>query len=162
MVKHKPGMITFQKLVPNTNYYLSLATAVNIEKGKNYILTYEVKGPATGKYTVRIADPGDHMDRNVNPVNHVIHVGTVTENWETVELPFTGKFDTKSIWYKKIQMLRKTNKLSDGRTPFKDQNKFAAIKPENSDRPCESTLSFFIGLLRGDVSFRNVSVKEVP
>ncbi len=159
-VKHKPGEISFSNLVPLTAIYLSMTTALDIEKGKKYLLSYEVKGPATGSYGLSIGDMGDPQKRDVKPVMHFRTKGKATEKWEKIEHAFTGAFNTRSTWYKKIQMLRKSCKLSNGQTRV-DRGKLRALKPENSELPCRSSLLLTLGALRGEISFRNFSVKEV-
>lgn len=154
------GELSFSGLSFLTKYYLSLSQAVEIKKGVNYKLSYEIKGPAKQNYVIRIGDPGSTAD-DIKPTLHYLGTKlTVSAEWQTVEQEFVGKFDTDRNWYRKVNKARKYNTLDKkgvARTPRLADK----IKVDPEDRPCTTFLSFYLGSLEGRFAIRNISITEV-
>jgi hypothetical protein len=161
VIKRIDGGLEFTKLSFLTHYYYSLSTAVKIKEGVKYTLSYDIKGPATKHYFVRLGDPGDTNDENVKPVWHYFGANlSVPTDWQTITVPFVGKFDTQTRWYTRVRLARKNNKINKDGWARAAREKAALVKVDASDRPCVSSLDFFFGQLEGQVSIRNVSIVE--
>ena len=159
--RYTKGELSFSGLTFLTKYYLSLSQAVEIKKGVKYKLSYEIKGPATKTYTIRLGDPGDRGN-NIEGVYHYIdHKLTAPADWQTVEVEFTGKFDTDRNWYRKVTKARKYNTFSSKTGQARAPRAADVVEVDPEDRPCVTTLGFYFGSLEGRVSIRNISIVEV-
>lgn len=157
----RKGELSFSGLSFLTKTYLSLRQAVEIKKGVRYKLSYEIKGPATQTYAVRLGSYGDPKN-DIKPTLHYRSAANlkVAKGWQTVVAEFTGKFDTDRNWYRKVSKARQNNRLDkkgSARTP-RGADK---VKVDASDRPCTTTLNFLLGSLEGRLSIRNISIQEV-
>ena len=159
VVQRIDGGLEFSKLSFLTHYYFSLSTAVKIKEGVKYTLSYDIKGPATKQYYIRLGDPGDTNDENVKRVWHYFGRRlTVPDEWETITVSFVGKFDTQTRWYTRTRLARKKNKINKAGSARAAGEKAARVEVDASDRPCVSTLDFLLGELEGQVSIRNISI----
>jgi hypothetical protein len=82
------GSLVVKRLHPSG--YIGLHQAVNIRNGKNYLLTFEVRGTPGERYLVMVRDPGKkaHVSRRIK----------ISESWTPVSLEFAGVFDTDQGW----------------------------------------------------------------
>jgi len=166
-IKVSGGVLKFNRLSPLSSSYLTLSTVVNIRKGKTYKLSYDIKGPAKGRYTLVIGE-GAVSDKEKSQKSeasyHYSAKGKkakkdVPDEWTTVEAEFVGKHDTMKSWFDKARASLKGNKLKDDRTG--KVNSKAQEEVDFDDRPCMSRLGFKIGSLEGELSLRNISIVEV-
>lgn len=133
--------------------YLLVQQPVNVQKGKRYKLSYEVKADGGGYYLVTIQHvlhDRHYMAKNPLPGS----------SWESVEVEFEGAFDTDEKWLKKYRSATKKNELIDGKTPRSEKlKKIKSVK--RSEPASRSTLFFHIGAVTGSFAVRNISVVEV-
>lgn len=148
------GALEATRLHSSDPGYFNIAQAVNIQKGKRYKLSYEVKGEGEGTYIVSVQEVGKgrhHVNRGELPGS----------SWTPVEAEFEGSYDTDEKWLKKWHSATKKNELLDsGRTTRSDKLK-KIDQPKRADPPTRSTLYFSIGGLKGSFAVRNVSIVEV-
>jgi len=168
-IKVSGGVLKFNKLSPLSAGYLTLGTVVNIRKGKKYKLSYDIKGPAKGSYSLKIGENAvrdKKKDKKSKASYHYTATGKkamkgVPAEWTTVEAEFVGKHDTMKRWFEKSRAALKSSKLKDDRTGKIDKKQSAGDEVDFDDRPCMSRVGFWLGSLEGELSLRNISIVEV-
>ena len=151
--KVKKKCIEFNGIVEMSPKYITLGQYVEIEKGKKYEVSFEVKTSENikGKFSCNIGRPGyarvkknfkgyDHIRINLSPAN----------DWSKVTKTFTGLYDTD-------------NNGQEGKKGNDKLKKEWAEKEKGmmlSEAP--TWIVFNLGGVKGDVHLRNVTLKEIP
>jgi len=150
----KDGALGFAKCESSKGPYFTLSQAVEIQEGKNYTLSFEVRGKVTsGKISARV---GMAKPDTLGLKNHTRgKTFEITEEWVIHSVEFTGTYDTESDFVKENRKAYKKNSLKKPvkRADIKD------IKYRSGEGP--TSLAFGLGSINAkNLEIRNVSIKE--
>ena len=148
----KDGELHFSKLTGNTPHYFWVGQPVDIDEGKTYRISFEVKGTEGQKYGVILGAPSRRI---VNGKRLTIE----GDDWKKVEVPLLSKTGSDTSWVRDTKKIYAKHTLDNGRSIYPGKKKPA--RPDRPDGDKYATLMMFnIGAVTGEIAFRNVSMVE--
>ena len=145
------GELQLSDLRETKSGYFVIQQPINIQYGKTYTLTLELKATAGQILSCSIGD---------YPADSISYAGIklATDDWETFTIELAGECDTNEKWFKKsLSNARKSKLTKEGVTSRVDAKKRADPLEEAG----ETFLSFGIGGVKGAIAFRKISLVEV-
>ena len=129
--------------------YMSISQAVEIEAGKKYKISFEVKGASAKGFGVSLGDWAVELMTSKRQKFS-------DTSWHKVECVLEAKGTTDSKWFKAWRKASRKAKLDDGKT------KMEKVKePKDREESPANVLRFGIGMVDGEFGLRNVVMEEV-